>query len=98
MVEAGHPPSPESLRIARYGPLEFEGLRNMRSASVRNLVGMVLTAMLLTGVGSGVFHVGQALAAPGTRRIEMLAAGIDMMPIGTAKQVDRLKRMRFQKP
>lgn len=70
----------------------------MRSAGVRTLGGMALTVALLTGVGSGVFHVGQALASTGMRRTDMLAAGVDMMPIGTAKQVDRMKRARRQMP
>jgi hypothetical protein len=70
----------------------------MRSAGVRHLIGMALTATLLTGVGSGIFHVGQALAAPGLRRADMLAAGVDMMPVGTARQIDRLKRLRPQRP
>ena len=32
------------------------------------------------------------------RRADMLAAGVDMMPVGTARQVERLRRIRLQKP
>lgn len=72
--------------------------RQMRGAAVRTLGGLALTALLLVGVGSGLFHVGEALAGPGQRRADMLAAGVDAMPVGTARQLDRLRRMRPQKP
>ena len=70
----------------------------MWNIGVRTLSGITLTAALLAGMGSGIFHVGQALAGTGMRRADMLAAGVDMMPVGTAKQVERLKRIRLQKP
>ncbi len=70
----------------------------MRNAAVRTLGGMALTAALLAGVGAGLFHVGQALAGPGARRAEMAAAGVDAMPVGTARQVDRVRRLRAQRP
>ena len=70
----------------------------MRHAGLRTLGGMALTVALLAGVGSGIFHVGQALASTSMRRADMLAAGIDMMPVCTAKQVERLRRIRLQKP
>lgn len=73
-------------------------MRQVRSAAMRTLGGLALTALLLVGVGSGLFHVGEALAGPGLRRADLLAAGVDPMPVGTARQVDRLKRMRPQKP
>ena len=70
----------------------------MWSASVRTLARLMLIIALLAGMGSGIFHIGQALASTGMRRADMLAAGVDMLPVGTAKQIDRLKRIRLQKP
>lgn len=73
-------------------------MRRKREAAVRTLGGIVATAVLLAGVGSGLFHVGQALAGPGLRRAEIAAAGVDPMPVGTARQADRVRRLRAQKP
>lgn len=73
-------------------------MRRMRETAVRTLGGIVATLALLAAVGSGLFHVGQALAGPGSRRAEMAAAGIDPMPVGTARQVDRVRQLRAQKP
>ncbi len=70
----------------------------MRSSGVRTLSGMALTFALLTGVGASVFHVGQAFASTGVRRLDMLAAGLDMTPIGTSRQIERMKRARLQRP
>ncbi len=70
----------------------------MWNAGVRTLSGIILTVVLLAGMGLGIFHVGQALAGTGMRRADMLAAGVDMMPVGTARQVERLRRIRLQKP
>ncbi len=70
----------------------------MWNAGVRTLSGIALTIALLAGMGSGIFHIGQALASTGMRRADMLAAGVDMMPVGTARQVERLRRIRLQKP
>ncbi len=70
----------------------------MWNAGVRTLSGITLTIALLAGMGSGIFHIGQALASTGMRRADMLAAGVDMMPVGTARQVERLRRIRLQKP
>ncbi|WP_237476705.1 hypothetical protein [Lichenibacterium dinghuense] len=70
----------------------------VRGAAMRALGGIGLVAALMAGVGSGLFHVGQALAGPGQRRAALLAAGVDPMPVGTARQVDRAKRDRGPKP
>ena len=70
----------------------------MWNASMRTLSGIILTVVLLASMGSGIVHVGQALAGTGMRRADMLAAGVDMMPVGTARQVERLRRIRLQKP
>ena len=78
--------------------MQTEGLRITRSASVRTLARLILIIALLAGMGSGIFHIRQALASTGMRRTDMLAAGVDMLPVGTAKQIDRLKRIRLQKP
>ncbi len=70
----------------------------MWSAGVRTLGRRILIVVLLAGMESSIFHVGQALAGNGMRRTDMLAAGVDMMSVGTAKQGDRYKRIRLQKP
>ena len=69
------------------------------NAAARTLGGLALVLTLLVGTASGAFHMGQVLAATGgLRRADMLAAGVDMMPVGTARQVERLKRLRLQRP
>ena len=73
-------------------------MRHMLNAGVRTMGGLALTAALLIGVASGLFHVGQAFAASGARRVDMLAAGVDFMPVGTARQVERAKQVRPPKP
>ncbi len=70
----------------------------MRSSGVRTLGGLALVIALLIGTGAGVFHVGQAFANTGVRRLDMLAAGVDMTPIGTSRQIERMKRARLQRP
>ena len=88
----------QPLTILCHDPCKTEGLRITRSASVRTLARLILIIALLAGMGSGIFHIRQALASTGMRRTDMLAAGVDMLPVGTAKQIDRLKRIRLQKP
>ena len=73
-------------------------MRQILRAGARILGGAALTGALLTGVGSGLFHAGEALAAGGARRADLLAAGIDMTPVGTAKQVERARQARPPKP
>ena len=73
-------------------------MRQSWSAAARALGGLALVLALLVGTAAGAFHMGQALAGTYARRVDMLAAGVDMMPVGTAKQIERLKRMRLQKP
>jgi hypothetical protein len=58
---------------------------------------MALIAALMTGVGSGLYHVEEALARTGLQRPDMLAAGVDVPPAGTARQVDRLERTRLHR-
>ena len=73
-------------------------LRQTRSAAARSLGGIGLVAALLVGVGSGLFHVGQALAGPGSRRAEVTAAGLDLMPVGTARRVEKVERLPGRTP
>ena len=73
-------------------------MRQLWIAAARTLGGLALVSALLIGTAVGVFHVGQAFAGTYGRRADMLAAGVDMMPVGTVKQFDRLKRVRMQKP
>ena len=73
-------------------------MRQTRSAAARSLGGIGLVAALLVGVGSGLFHVGQALAGPGPRCAEVTAAGLDLMPVSTARPVERMKRLQARTP
>ena len=74
-------------------------MRQFWNAAARTLGGLALVLALLVGTASGVFHMGQALAGTGSlRRADMLAAGVDMMPVGTARQVERTKKLRLQRP
>lgn len=67
-------------------------------AGMRDLAGLTVILVLVTGGGSGVFEAGSALAGVSARRVDMMATGVDMMPVGTAKQVDRAKRARRLMP
>ena len=73
-------------------------MRQTWSALARTLAGLALVIALLVGTAAGIFHVGQALAGTGMRHADMLAAGLDMTPIGTSRQIERMKRARLQRP
>lgn len=51
--------------------MRSEGLQTMWNAGLRASGRLILIVALLAGMGSGIFHVGQALAGSG-----MLAVGI----------------------
>lgn len=72
--------------------------RPLWGAAARSVGGLALVLTLLVGTGAGLFHMGRALAGTSGRRADMLAAGLDTLAVGTAKQVERAERERPPEP
>ena len=84
-------------RDRRCGPFDFEEWRMMlrfRGAGTLDSVSLAVVPILVTGVGSGNFETDSALAGVSARRADTMAADVDMMPVGTARHVDRTKHTR----